>query len=186
MILGLDDLKKVAVGTEEIVESEKGFEFLRFNKNEQELYKESPLYKRTYTPAGIELMFKTDAEIITISLETEKCADRSFFCIDVLKNNEIVGSIKNFDEDKMIGFYSWTEYPLGEFFETIELGQGDKEIKIVLPWSVRCFFKKFELKNATYTEAFQHKNNILMYGDSITHGYDSIHPSNSYAMRLAK
>ena len=86
----------------------------------------------------------------------------------------------------MTGFYSWSNYPLGNFGGTTDLGDGNKKISIVLPWSVRCYFKKFELKDSTYINAIKYKNNIIMYGDSITHGYDSIHPSNSYAMRLAR
>ena len=51
-------------------------------------------------------MFETDAKSIDISLEAEKCGDRSVFCIDIIKNDKIIGSVKNFEEEKMNGCYS--------------------------------------------------------------------------------
>lgn len=186
MILTADKLKELALGAEDITESEKGIEFSRFNKAERDLYLASTLESRTHTPAGVQLYFKTDAEAVNICVEAENCLDRSFFCIDVICNGELAGCIRNFDENHMVGFYSWDKYPLGEYSETVELGKGEKEVKIQLPWSVRTYIKEIDLVGASYAEGIKKEKSIILYGDSITHGYDSIHPSNAYSVRLAE
>ena len=186
MILTPDKLKELACGAEEISQCDKGIEFSRFNQAEQELYLSSTLESRTHTPAGVQLRFKTDATAISISVEAEKCLDRSFFCIDIIKDGENLGGIKNFDEDKMVGFYSWSKYPLGIYSGSFELGSGEKEMRIVLPWSVRTYIKEIKLTDATFAETVKKEKTIVMYGDSITHGYDAAHPSNAYSVRLAE
>jgi len=67
----------------------------------------------------------------------------------------------------------------------VEFGDGEKEIRVVLPWSVRCYFKEINLEGATYITPVKKEKTILFYGDSITHGYDSAHPLNTYAKRVA-
>ena len=186
MILNIADLKKIAKGAEDIVQGDRGIEFVRFHSEEQTLYLSSPIESRTHTPAGIQLRFRTDAKTLTVEMETENCLDRSFFCLDVLKDGVPIGAIKNFDEEKMVGFYSWSSYPLGQFRETFGLGTGDKEVTLVLPWSVRCYFQKIALEDGSYITPVATQKRIVMYGDSITHGYDSAHPCNTYAVKLAK
>ncbi|MBR3933004.1 MAG: SGNH/GDSL hydrolase family protein [Clostridia bacterium] len=185
MKLNIEQLKKISLGAESVIETEKGIEFDRFNSEERDVYSVSTIEARTHSPAGAELLFKTDAKSIYIKLDAEKTLDRTFFCIDILENGKLAGNIKNFEEEHMTGFYSWDEYPLGSFEGSVEFGDGEKEIRIVLPWSVRCFFKEINLEGATYINPVKKEKTILFYGDSITHGYDSAHPLNTYAKRVA-
>ena len=93
--------------------------------------------------------------------------------------------MKNFEEEKMTGFYSWDKYPVGSFEGGADLKKGIKEIRLVLPWSVQCFIKEISISNARYVIPVKKDKVMLSYGDSITHGYDSAHPSNTYPSRLA-
>ena len=185
MKLNIEQLKNISLGAESVIETEKGIEFDRFNSEERDVYSVSTIEARTHSPAGVELMFKTDAKSIYISLEAEKTLDRSFFSVDILENDKLAGNIKNFEEEHMTGFYSWDEYPLGSFDGRVEFGNGEKEIRVVLPWSVRCYFKEINLEGATYITPVKKEKTMLFYGDSITHGYDSAHPLNTYAKRVA-
>lgn len=185
MILTLDDFKKITQGAESIVSSDNGFEFIRFNEEEQELYSRSTLKSRTLSPAGIQLCFKTDGDRINISLNTENCLDRSFFCLEVMCNGVRLGSIKNFKDEEMTGFYSWSKYTLGDYSGSFDVSEGEKEIRIVLPWSVRTYIKEMEIENATYICPVKKEKTMLIYGDSITHGYDSCYPSKAYSVGLA-
>jgi len=185
MKLNIEQLKSISLGAESVIETEKGIEFDRFNSEEREVYSVSTIEARTHSPAGAELLFKTDAKSIYIKLDAEKTLDRSFFCIDISENGKLAGNIKNFEEEHMTGFYSWDEYPLGSFDGSVEFGDGEKEIRVVLPWSVRCYFKEINLEGATYITPVKKEKTILFYGDSITHGYDSAHPLNTYAKRVA-
>lgn len=185
MKLSIDDIKKIALGAEEVVSVNNGYEFLRFNKEEREVYSSSNLEMRTHSPAGVQLLFKTDGDRISIKLEAELCLDRSFFSLDILEDGCLIGSVKNFDDEKMTGFYSWENYPIGSFEAAAKLKDGEKEIRLVLPWSVRTVINEISIDNASYITPVKKEKTILMYGDSITHGYDSFHPSNAYSVKLA-
>ncbi len=185
MKLTICDIKKTVLGAEEVIQTQNGYEFLRFNAEEREVYASSDIEMRTHTPAGVQLLFKTDGNRIHIKMKAELCLDRSFFSLDIIEDGCLTGSVKNFDEEKMTGFYSWDKYPLGSFEGSIDLKSGKKEIRLVLPWSVRTIINEITIDNATYIEPVKKEKTMLMYGDSITHGYDSIHPSRSYAVRLA-
>lgn len=79
MKLGLEEIKSITIGAEDVVLHDKGIEFERFNSAEKALYSVSPLATRTLTPAGAEMVFRTDGDRICIKIETELCSDRHFF-----------------------------------------------------------------------------------------------------------
>jgi len=186
MKLNLEQIQAVSQGCEEIVLLDEGFEIERFTKAERDAYLTSHLESRIHTTAGVKLRFKTDAGSIYIKLEAKFTCDRSFFALDILKNGEMIDSVKNFEDKDMTGFYSWTEYPLGEYEKTIQLGDGEKEICLVLPYTVRLYIKEVTLVGASYITPVKKEKNILFYGDSITHGYDAAHPSNCYASIISE
>ncbi len=183
----LEDMKNIVLGAEKVIPVQDGVEFLRFQEKEQGVYAPtSILGQRMQTPAGVQLLFKTNGDSIYIRLEAEGRLDRSFFCLDVIEDGVLIGSVKNFDEEKMTGFYSWDKYPTGIFEGTFGLKAGEKEIRIVLPWSVRTIIQDIRVDNAEYIVPVKPQPCLLAYGDSITHGYDSIHPSGAYVMKLAR
>ena len=185
MKLNLEQIKSVVQGAEEVILSDEGIEIERFSKDEREVYLTSRLEIRIHTPAGVRLNFKTDAKSIYIKLEAKFTCDRSMFSLDILKNGVLADSVKNFDDKDMTGFYSWTEYPLGEYEKTTPLGDGEKEICLVLPYTVRLYIKEISLDDASYVTPVKKEKTILFYGDSITHGYDAAHPVNTYASRIS-
>ncbi len=192
MILKQKDIVEMASGYEMTVESDAGVEFLRFTDSEFSVYdNERGLLPRLYNPAGVKMRFKTDAREICIDLFTKNGTDRLFFALDVYSDDDYIGSICNYDGDKIVPPYSEccgraVEYPSGDFSGCFELPSGEKEIKIFLPWSLPTVIKRIELKGATFFEPVKYDKSILIYGDSITHGYDSLNPSRAYSVRLAE
>ncbi len=193
MKLTLKEIKDIAFGYESAKEAFGGVIFERFTDKEFNVYKDNAgLFPRTHTPAGVKMRFKTDASAVNIDLEVKPGTDRHFFAVDVYSNGEFVGCIKNYDTEKMTGAYSETldgkviMYPSGDFNGAFELGEGEKEVKIFLPWSLETVIKKIELVGATYFVPICYDKTMLIYGDSITHGYDCINPSHAYSVRLAE
>ncbi len=192
MLLNFNDIIKCASGYEKAVETDVGVELLRFTDSELAVYQNNTgLLPRLYTPAGVKLRFKTDARAISIQLFTKNGTDRLFFALDVYSNDSFVGSIKNYDTERMTGAYSESggkavEYPSGDFSGEFVLGEGEKTIKIFLPWSLPTVIKNIELSEATFFTPQPYEKTMLIYGDSITHGYDSINPSRAYSVRLAE
>ena len=76
------------------------------------------------------------------------------------------------------------EFPVRDFKVEAELPSGNKTVRIVFPWSVSPKIKNFELSWSTYVRPVAKKHKMIIYGDSITQGYDCTHPSASYASRI--
>ncbi len=192
MILNFKEIKEMACGYEAAEITDNGIEFLRFTKEELSVYENNAgLFPRLHNSAGVKMRFKTDARAICIELFTKCGTDRLFFAFDVYSNDAFVGSIKNYDNEKMTGAYSEAngkavQYPSGDFSGEFDLGEGEKTVKIFLPWSLPTVIKKIKLSGATFFEPAPYEKTMLIYGDSITHGYDSINPSRAYSVRLAE
>ena len=59
-----------------------------------------------------------------------------------------------------------------------------KRVKIRLPWAASSQIRKLSLDDGAVLIPVQKEKTILFFGDSITQGYDSALPENSYASRL--
>lgn len=181
MILNLEQIKAVTSGTENIFIENGRFCFHRFSAEEAKVINNPNLL---YT-SGVQMEFKTDGNLLKLKVDTkEKNGIRSYFAFDIFENGLKIGNVQNFDEE-LSGNYANQKYGLGEYEGKFSLRVGDKVIKIVFPHSVIAEIEEIELLNATYILPIIKQKNIIFYGDSITQGYDSLHPSNTYAYRLS-
>ena len=89
-------------------------------------------------------------------------------------NGEYIGSLKNESEDAY-----------GEFEKTFSLGDGIKDVCIHFPWSVCSILKELCLDDDSFAEPVKKAKKIIIFGDSITQGYDAQNPINRYAANLA-
>ena len=185
MKLNFDEIKKITQGAARVEKSEKGVRFFRFNKEEEEVYSASGRIKPTYSTSGVQMLFKTDGALLKLKINTEAVITRTYFAVDIFVNDERVGALKNFDENALTGNYTKNPFPHGEFEGNFELGEGEKTVRIVFPWSAIAELYEMNIENATFIEPVKRTKKILVYGDSITHGYDALYPSQSYASRLA-
>lgn len=182
MILNIEDIKTITFGAENVAEKDGLFEFNRFTQKELSDKKGNFL-----ATAGVWLEFETDANKLTLKGTVEEASDcRSFYAIDILENGEHIHSIKNYKEEELNSEYANYKYPFEDFDTTVSLGEGSKTLRIVLPFSVGCKFEKIELVDATYIKSVNREKRIVAYGDSITQGYDSLNPKDTYVMRMAE
>lgn len=183
MILTLEDIKTVTFGAESICENEGRVCFHRFTDKEREGHGSHEFL----STAGVQMEFMTDATALRLKGTIKEASGcRSFYAIDILKNGEHIHSIKNYKEEELNSEYANYKYPFEDFDSTIALGEGSKSIRIVLPFSVICEFQTVELVDATYIKSIQREKRIVAYGDSITQGYDSLNPKDTYVMRMAE
>lgn len=182
MILTLEDFKTVTFGVENIVEKNGIFSFYRFT--EKELGDKQGNFLAT---AGVQIEFLTDATDLKLKGNIKEASDcRSFYAIDILKDGEHIYSIKNYKEEELNSEYANYKYPFEAFDTTVSLGEGSKKVRIVLPFSAICEFEVVELVGATYIKSINREKRIVAYGDSITQGYDSLNPKDTYVMRMAE
>lgn len=183
MKLTIEDIRKITQGAVCVEEIENRVNFYRFTKAEGDAYP-SDAYNAT---AGIQLEFKTDAVELCISvLATSTLASRTFFSIDVFIDGKYYDCIKNIEDDEMKGDYASKEYSLGSFNKTFSLAEGIKTVRVVLPHSLKVEIEEIDLVGATFLDAVKPNKTLIAYGDSITQGYDAVHPSATYAVQLSR
>lgn len=183
MKLNIDKIKEITSGAEKIEETENGFSFSRFTDSELTA-STSPNVRSS---AGIQMEFLTDAKALDITVFVKKVLSiRTYFCFEIFADDKLCDTIKNFDEENMLGNYAdVSTYPLGEFSKRIELSSGEKKVRIIFPHSVETFLKNMELSGASYITPVKRKKKIIMFGDSITQGFDALSPSATYALKIS-
>lgn len=170
-------------------------ELCRFNEAQQALYMEAAatggrcgmtmIPGKIHCPAGIELRFRTDSPSLELDVEVKKGTGRTFFAIQVLVNGVSVGAIENHTAVQVPPVYSHLPFQQGNFRKSFDLGAGEKEVRVLLPWSSRVLLHGVILADGAALEAVKPAKKLLVYGDSITQGYDALWPSNCYPFQLA-
>lgn len=177
MELTLEQIKSITLGAVDIWEEDGFIRFSRFYPAQLAMYQKENLdfYKKAQATAGIKLQFKTNSENISLRVFTVPGSSRQFFSIDVLADGKLAGAIKNLPD----------RY-LGEFSGSIALGAGEKTVTVHLPWSVGAKIGAVCLDEGAYITPERPKKSLLIYGDSITQGYDAKQTSLRYAAKLAE
>ena len=187
MKLTVDELRRIACGAEYITEEDGLVHFHRFTAEQEALYaKEKPKFlSKVYATAGVCLSFLTDSETLVLSAVATVGSTRTFFSVDVTVDGVLLDSLDNFTEAQLPPIYNKVDCPLGSFSKTFSLGKGEKTVKIHLPWSVCLALKDVTLDDGAMLVPVKPEKQLLVFGDSITQGYDALRPTRRYAAALA-
>ncbi len=188
MQLDLKQIKDITCGAVEVMRQQDGFHFYRFTAPQRELYEREKSHAnvRVFSTSGIALNFITDSRHLTLKVTVEPGSSRKYFAFDVFVNGNSAGSLNNFGDEDLIGEYCGVDLPLGRFEKTFELGSGEKQVRIYFPWSVKAVVREITLDDGAYAVPIRPKYKLLSFGDSITQGYDALHPSNKYITKIAQ
>ena len=184
MKLTKEKLAELTHGAVRLTEEDGKIKFFRFTEEQQMLYKS--FYRKTFAPSGIKLEFETDSKSLYIKVNVSPSTTRSYFSIDICVNGELAGCLKNFDEEEMTGDYTAKSFPLGSFEKRFELIQGEKKHTVFLPWSVAMELEELSVDDGSFVKPVTRDKKILVFGDSITQGYDVLHPVNHYIQALSE
>lgn len=181
MKLTIDQIKSITTGAADIVYEDQKYKFLRFVDGEHMLRDNN----QVFSTAGIQMNFKTDGRLLKLAVHTSKITNsREFFSFDIFVNETMVGTIQNMTEEECVGNYSEKTYTTGSFEGEFELGHGEKHVRIYFPHSVMGCIEEIEIVDAAYIVPVKRSKTIVAYGDSITQGFDALHPSNTYISKL--
>lgn len=188
MKLDFQQMQSIALGVERMAETERGVDFFRFTEEQEALYKErsADFYKKSFASAGVQLRFRTDSRNLGLDITVSSGSSRSFFCIELFVDGKRVDTLRNFDVEQMVGDYAGKDCPLGDFSKAFSLGEGEKEVCLYLPWSTKTTVRSLTLDDGASVIPVKPRKRMLCFGDSITHGYDAVYPSNHYTAQLAK
>lgn len=178
MKLTVEQLAACARGAVAVTEEEGAVRLHRFTAEQEEFYKgfNTENYDRSFATAGIVLEFDTDSASLRLAVRCRKGSSRHWFVHSVFVNGERIGELRG----------SFTPPEQVEAEESWALGQGSKRVKIFFPWSAGSAVRALELDDGAAFNPVKPEKMALIFGDSITHGYDASSPELSYASVLAE
>lgn len=187
MKLTLQQIQQISTGAEQIKEEDGKIRFFRFNTAQQELYSQrAALGLRSRSTAGIKLQFITDSKNLALDVTVLPGSSRTYFAFDIWVDGKQIGSVDNFTGACLPQVYTDVQLPLGEYTSSFSLGEGEKQVCIYFPWSVDGQLNALCLDDGAEVIPVKRSKTLLAFGDSITQGYDALHPSGTYLAQLAR
>lgn len=174
--LNFEQIEKLAHGVARLEEGDGKISFFRFTKEQQELYKTTSedFYIKSFATSGVSLEFITDSENMSLSVLVSKGSSRTFFTHSIIVDGKRVDELSgNIGDGKNMPFE-----------KSFKLESGMKRVKIQFPWSATSSLVALELDDNAIITPIEKKVKLLMFGDSITQGYDAMIPENAYAIRI--
>ena len=178
MKLTKEKLEEILIGTVNISEENGRFLLSRFTKKQISYYdKKSPgdLARKVHASAGIRLDCITDAEKITFDYWVYPASSRTFYSFDLYIDGIFC------DELYVMNICRQKEGKV-----SFMIPQGVHRVTIYFPNLMRTDIANVEFQGATVIKPCEVKTKILLFGDSITQGYDAYHASLSYGNRIAR
>ena len=188
MQLSFAQLESIATGAVSVIEEPMGVRFYRFTREQFTLYenRNEKFFQKSKTPSGIKLCFRTDSTSLYLRFLVEGHIGASFMAFDVFVDGEMIGSLNNFEGVQFPRNYLKTEFPIGEFSGSFQLGEGEKTVTVHLPWNGYPYLQELSLDDGATLIPVKPDKKLLALGDSITYGNAAMHPSDRYVARLCE
>lgn len=170
-------IRAVTTGADRVEMTSNGrIRFHRFTEAQEKAYKgySEDFYRKCFSTSGIRLEFVTDSKKLSMAVNVSSglSSSRRFFAHSVYVDGKPVGRIERDQESTL---------PDGDFSGEFDLGDGEKRVRVYFPWSAISELIYFELDDGAKIEPIKKSCKMIIFGDSITQGYDAIVPENSYA-----
>lgn len=178
MKLTFDQICAAARGVAYATQEDGRVRLHRFTAAQEAMYEacNAEHYDRSFATAGVVLEFDTDSQTLSLAVRCRKGSSRHWFVHSVFVNDERIGQLSG----------SYTPPETVDAACTWPLGEGSKRVKILFPWSAGSEILALELSDGASFAPVRPEKRALIYGDSITQGYDASLPELSYAHKLAE
>lgn len=144
-------------------------EYTRYTPHDPEMLK-----KRMPATSCVHIVFYTDSDRLYLKAHLFGASSRLFGdAIDVLVDGVLYRSLGHAGKEE------------SEIDATVGLPFGEKKITLVLPGLFGAAIDTLAISEEATFISFFPKKKMIIYGDSITQGYDASEPSRSYANRIA-
>lgn len=178
MKLTFEQIKSITQGAVRFLETNGGLMPCRFTEAQTDAYKgySKDFYNKTFASAGIRLELLTDSKSFTMEVELTPASSRTYACFDIYANGALLKNCRITVKEAQTKATVCAELPAGK---------KPSEVTVYFPWSASATIGSVELDDGASVEPIKRPLSMISFGDSITHGYDCINPSFSYASRLA-
>ena len=187
MKLTAEQLLSIAWGAVRIQEEDGGLCLHRFTEEQSAYYEraDEDFYFKSRAASGARLVFRTDSRTLSMTAVISRAVKRRFFAFEVYVDGTFIGSMDNYDGVIFGDKYDLIDLPWGRFSKEFALGDGEKTVMIYLPWAQRLVLEDISLEDGASLIPVRRNKTLMVYGDSITQGYDALWPSHRYTSRLA-
>lgn len=183
MKLDLDLLRQITRGAADITQEKDGFHFYRMTGPQLSAYDDNADFRqKALGCSSIRLEFRTTGSKLNFSVRTRMASSREFCYFDVEVNGILlhhVGTGSCVKEPEMKFSLDLNEKNTG-------FGAEEKVVTFYFPNLTEAVLHELELEETLLCEKIPAKYTLLAFGDSITQGYDAIHPGLAYTNRLGK
>lgn len=184
MTLALEQIRSVTTGAISVTQEGDGVRFFRFTPEQLTLVQ--PGVPQALSSAGIRLSFRTDSTTLYLRTLLSPGSNRSYFSFDLTVNGIHTDSMDNFAHQPMPEGDPQSPRPLGRHEKTFDLGQGEKTVCLYFPWSVIPLLEELTVDDGSFVTPVIPSKKLLVYGDSISQGYDVCRPHCHHIARLAR
>ena len=187
MQLTFDQICSVTCGAEHIEQRPEGVWFQRMTDAQLEVYREpNPgFYVKALTTSGVRLSFETDSPSMELDISIIKVMGRSYGTVEVICNGQALENINNYSHMDLPRAYAELSYPDVRKSMHYDLGDGLKRIEILFPRTAGVYLHALSLADGATLTPVKPGKKLLVFGDSITQGFDCLRPSSHYVYRLA-
>lgn len=172
MTLTINDLRPLVHGAVSVKTTADGYvQLCRFSDKQMAYYKatNAEFYVKSFCTASVRIEMTTDADTLSFAYRARKAASRRFFYFDLYVDGTMTAHVGEDAVDEKTDTV------------TLSLPAGTHRVALYLPALFSCDIKDLTLENATFATPVAKSRKMLMIGDSITHGYDAVYSSLSYA-----
>jgi len=187
MELTFDQICSITSGAIRMVQKEDGIHFCRFTQEQTELehpYVHFALSLKHWATAGIRLSFRTDSATLGLRADMSVGSGRGYYALDVVVNGTLLGGPDNFSQMDLSDDYTVIKPERGAHEVSFDLGPGEKDVRIHLPWGTCTVLQGLSLEDGASIHPLVPSKKLLAFGDSITQGYDVLRPSLHHVTRL--
>lgn len=188
MDLTFEQIKSITTGAVFVEQESDGVHFYRFTREQAPLRQPRVnLFEEKITAStGVQLSFRTDSQTLYLRTTVTKGAACKFFSFDLFVNGVYTDSLENFSHLEIPEDSRELVCELGTYEKTFSLGPGTKDVCLYLPWSTTTVLEQLSLEDGSSVTARIPSKKLLVYGDSVSQGYNTFYTSKHYVPRLAR
>ena len=188
MNLTIEQIKSITTGAVSVAQESDGIHFYRFTPEQAPLRQPRVRMfdEKITSSAGVRLSFRTDSQTLYLRTTVKPGSACKFFSFDVFVNGVYTESLENFSHLEIPENTNDLVCELGTYEKTFSLGSGTKEVSLYFPWSVTPVLEALALEDGSDLTPSIPAKKLLVYGDSVSHGYNTLYCSKHYVSQLAR
>ena len=187
MVLDIEQIRSITCGAERVEQRPEGIWFQRMTDQQLEVYREPnpAFYDKALATSGVKLSFITDSPTMELDISIIKVMGRSYGTVEVFCNGEALENINNYSHMELPRAYAELSYPNVRKKVSYDLGAGMKQIAILFPRTAGVYLHELALEDRATLIPVKPTKKLLVFGDSITQGFDCLRPGSHYVYKLA-